>query len=185
MDTLAFSEWSLLQAVASALWDPASMFGAALQRPVRQQEWMRAAGWTRWCIFEGTAFLLYCLALIWEHLMRFLKAGRDSLCRLTQPHSLSCRNAETSFSDWLNQVLRGIHFLQCLRSLHLNPTWMLPHIRGTTCSSRAHLPPWILRGCSQEETTYRVCADFSIPRWVTYFWGIKECFSTTGFFNYY
>lgn len=44
MDTLAYSEYNLPQAVALALIDSASVFGAALQRAVGQQKWMIAAG---------------------------------------------------------------------------------------------------------------------------------------------
>lgn len=61
MDTLASSEYNLPQAVALVLWDSASIFGAAAQGWVKQQEWMIAAGWSRWCIFWETAFFLYSL----------------------------------------------------------------------------------------------------------------------------
>lgn len=40
MDTLASSEYNLPHAVALALQDSASVFGAALQRCVGQQEWL-------------------------------------------------------------------------------------------------------------------------------------------------
>lgn len=125
----------------------------------------------------GTAFLLNCLALLWDHLMRFLLTGRDSVCRLTQPCSLSCRNAETSFSDWLNQELRGIHFFTvpqifALES-HLNATTHeVPHVRAK--------PTCLPRGWSQVETTYRVHDDFSIPRWVHLFLKYQGMF-----FNYW
>lgn len=49
--------------------------------------------------------------------MRSLKTGRNKICRLTQPLSLSCRNAEISFSDREQTV--KIYFYTLMKRTHL------------------------------------------------------------------
>lgn len=88
MDIWASSEYNLPKAVALALEILPVDLGLSF-KDVRQQNWI-GIGWTRWCLVSNSVTAKYRYKTIWW--------GRERVCRLTQPCSLSCRNAQAFFS---------------------------------------------------------------------------------------
>lgn len=66
-------------------------------KDVRQQNWI-GIGWTRWCLVSNSVTAKYRYKTIWWR--------REHVCRLTQPCSLSCRNADAFFSWTENRLWR-------------------------------------------------------------------------------